>query len=137
METNPARNHEVVGSIPGLTQWVKDPALLWLWCRLTAVAPIRPLAWEPPYAVGAALKIKKRKRKQIRGRGGQPEGRGGRRQACFRMVREMTCAHRSEWSEEEAEEDLKENVSGRRTGSAEGLKLVLASARKATLWLEE
>lgn len=53
------------------------------------------------------------------------------------MVREMTCAHRSEWSEEEAEEDLRENVSGRRTGSAEGLRLVLASARKATLWLEE
>ena len=28
--TNPARNHEVVGSIPGLARWVKDPTL---WCR--------------------------------------------------------------------------------------------------------
>ena len=28
---------------------------LWLWCRPVAVAPIRPLAWEPPYAAGAAL----------------------------------------------------------------------------------
>ena len=35
--------------------------MLWLWRRLAATAPIRPLAWEPPYAVGVALKSKKRK----------------------------------------------------------------------------
>ena len=42
-----------------------DAALLWLWYRPAAIAPIQPLAWEPPYAVGTALKkTKKRKRKR-------------------------------------------------------------------------
>ena len=41
-----------------------DPDLLWLWCRPVAVAPIGPLAWEPPYATGAALKNKTKKERK-------------------------------------------------------------------------
>ena len=60
-------------------KWVKDPlvavscdighrlgldlALLWLWCRPAAASPIRPLAWEPPYAAGTAL-IRQNKRER-------------------------------------------------------------------------
>ena len=32
-----------------------------LWCRSAATALIRPLAWEPPYAEGAALEKTKKK----------------------------------------------------------------------------
>ena len=41
-----------------------DPTLLWLWCRLAATAPIRPQAWEPPYAVGVALEKAQRQKKK-------------------------------------------------------------------------
>ena len=37
---------------------------LWLWCRLAIVALIGPLAWEPPYAAGVALKSKKEKKQK-------------------------------------------------------------------------
>ena len=47
-QVNMMSMHEDVSSIPGLTQWIKDRVLLWLWHRPAAVGPIRPLAWEPP-----------------------------------------------------------------------------------------
>ena len=66
--------------IPGLIQRVEDLVLpvgcgvgrgrgwdlvlLWLWRGPAAVALIRSLAWEPPYAVGAALKRPKKKKKK-------------------------------------------------------------------------
>ena len=37
-------------------------ALLWLCLRLVATGPITPLAWEPPHALGVALKRQKDKK---------------------------------------------------------------------------
>ncbi len=51
-----------MGSILGLAQWVEDPVLLWLQRRPAAIALTRSLAWEPPYATGAALKSEKKKK---------------------------------------------------------------------------
>ena len=53
-----------------------DPALLWLWHRPAAMALIRPLAWEPPYALRRAQEmakrqIKKKKKKKKRSWGKQ------------------------------------------------------------------
>ena len=48
--TNPTRNHEFAGSIPGLAQWVNT-------------ALIGPLAWEPPYTMAAALEMAKKTKK--------------------------------------------------------------------------
>ena len=39
-----------------------DPVVLWLWGRPETTAQIQSLAWETPYASGAALKRKEKKK---------------------------------------------------------------------------
>ena len=55
-----------------------DPALLGLWRRLAATGPIRPLAWEPPYAAGGAQEIAKRQNKKKSSRALSSAGRSAR-----------------------------------------------------------
>ena len=78
VEMNPTRNHEVAGLVPGTgsvgygcgialscgvgRRCSSDLSLLWLWHQQAAVALIRPLSWESPYAAGAALKRQKNKK---------------------------------------------------------------------------
>ena len=61
---SPTGIHQNAGLIPGLAQWVSGLALLWLWCRPSAAALTRPLAWELPYAVSMPPPTKKPKKKK-------------------------------------------------------------------------
>ena len=74
-ETNPTRNHEIAALLGGFRiqhccelwcrlQMQLESGIAVAVCRLAAVAPNRPLAWEPPYAAGAVLKSKKKKKKK-------------------------------------------------------------------------
>ena len=50
--------HELIVTGGAHRKCGSDLALLWLWHRPAAVAPIQPLVWKLPYAVGAALNSK-------------------------------------------------------------------------------
>ena len=70
-----------MGSIPGLALWAKDPALLWLWCRLAATALIQSLPQElyVDMFAHAALKTKQNKTKQNKQTNKQKQGKKSRK----------------------------------------------------------
>jgi len=65
-----------------------DLVLLRLWYRLAALSPIRPLAWERPYATGMALKSKKEKKKILPPRNKQTR-------LCLSWLQVFHCAKSS------------------------------------------
>ena len=50
-----------------------DLVLLWLWPWTGSIAPIGPLACEPPYGMGAAQKKAKKKKNQNKNSGMSPK----------------------------------------------------------------
>ena len=53
-QLSPDLQKEIEG-VPTAARWVKDLALLWLWCRPATATRIRPLGRELPYATGVAI----------------------------------------------------------------------------------
>ena len=63
--TTPTRNHKVGVRSLALLNGLRIQYCRELWCRLQTrlgSAPIRPLAWEPPYAAEAAQRNSKKKK---------------------------------------------------------------------------
>ena len=71
-ETNLTKNREVEGSIPGLTQWVKDRAFLWavvsvadvaqIWCSCSSYSS----DWTPSLGISICCKCGPKKQKKKR-----------------------------------------------------------------------
>ena len=83
VEMNLTSKHEDAGSNSGFTHCIKGLALLWLWCRLAAAAPMRPLAWELPYAADVALESKAKKKKKKKKKKERKKEKKG---SCFSMT---------------------------------------------------
>ena len=57
-----SKNHEVAGLIPGLSQWLRIQHCYGHGVGQWPQLQLEPLVWEPPCAVGEALKSKKKKK---------------------------------------------------------------------------
>ena len=70
--------------------------LAWLWLWLAALAPIRPLAWELPYAEGAALKKRRKKKKKKRigaNNSVYPKAAQSLLSVCLHVIPARKCTH--------------------------------------------
>ena len=72
-----------------------DPALLWLWHRPAAPALIGPLAWEPLYAMGAALEKAKRQKEKRKKKKNPALPTDPRRGGLFLLTRTGASAEKS------------------------------------------
>ena len=61
-----------------------DPTLLWLWRRPVAMVPIRPLAWESPYAAEETLEKAKRQKTK------------NKKKKEMKKINKMWCIHTQE-----------------------------------------
>ena len=62
---NPTSIHRDAGSLLGFSG-LGILRCCELWCRLAYAAPIQPLSWERPYAMGAALKSKNKQTNKLK-----------------------------------------------------------------------
>ena len=65
VEMNSTSIHEDMSSIPAFLSGLRIQCCCELWCKMAPAALIPPLAWELPYAAGAVLKRKKKRKYRV------------------------------------------------------------------------